>query len=208
MKIIVSGFFSIIGLLLIFIINLSKGKSIIGVLVAPIIAAVIIFGIVFGVLLILSKILKIDSILIEKSEIETNDTEDKEVVSSGGTSVGKNINFTISDDVNVNEKIEPLHVSEPEEVTENGKLPEINTDRNLDFPDLEDNSEDLEESNKNEEVKDFDSYPENFSMKKVTPGMPPEEIIKDKIGIAATPEDIAKGIKTILKRQGGLSGDE
>ena len=37
--------------------------------------------------------------------------------------------------------------------------------------------------------------------------MPAEEIIKDKIGVAATPEDIAKGIKTILKRQGGLSGD-
>ena len=54
---------------------------------------------------------------------------------------------------------------------------------------------------------DFNSYTEAFNTKKVTAGMPAEEVIKDKLGVAATPEEIAKGIKTILKRQGGLSGD-
>ena len=101
MKIIVSGFFSVIGLLLIFIINLSKGKGIVGLLVSPVVAAVIIFGIVFGVLLLLSKILKVDSILVEKNESETSEPENKEYSSS----VGKNVNFTIKDDINENERI-------------------------------------------------------------------------------------------------------
>lgn len=202
MKIIVSGFFSVIGLLLIFIINLSKGKGIVGLLVSPIVAAVIIFGIVFGVLLLLSKILKVDSILVEKNESETSEPENKEYSSS----VGKNVNFTIKDDINENERMESSAVSETDE--DNGSLPEINTDKNLDFPDLEDDSKDSEETEDKNESNDIDSYTEDFSMKKITPGMPPEEIIKDKLGVAATPEDIAKGIKTILKRQGGLSGDD
>jgi hypothetical protein len=206
-KLIVSGIFSVIGLLLIFIINLTKGKGVVGVLVAPIVAAPIIFGVVFGVLMLLSKILKIDSILAEKSETETNDSVS---VSSSTTSVGKNVNFTISDDMDSTEKIETLSVSDDmSEDSENDKLPEINSDKNLDFPDLDDgeDSSDSSESEEQATADDVDSY-ENFSMKKITPGLPPEEIIKDKIGVAATPEEIAKGIKTILKRQGGLSGDD
>ena len=206
MKLIVSGIFSVIGLLLVFIINLTKGKGIVGVLVAPIIAAPIIFGVVFGVLMLLSKILKVDLILEEKNELET-----KEAVNTfqSNASVGKNVNFTVSDDIDSTENFETSSGNDDiSEESGNDKLPEINSDRNLDFPDLDDDGgADSAETETQATVDDLDSY-ENFSMKKITPGLPPEEIIKDKIGVAATPEEIAKGIKTILKRQGGLAGDD
>ncbi len=200
MKIIVSGIFSFIGLLLIFIINLSKGKGIVGILVSPIVGAAIIFGVIFGVLLLLSKILNVDAILAEKHEDETSDT------SSKSSSTGKNVNFTISDedDDTVADKADSVSSVD----SGNSDLHDISTDKPLSFSDLEDDSEDTAESDLRNKSGDFDSRNEDFSMKKTTPGLPPEEIIKDKLGVAATPEDIAKGIKTILKRQGGLADDK
>ena len=206
MKIILSGIFSFIGLLLIFIINLSKGKGIIGLLVSPLVGAGIIFGIIFGVLVLLSKMLNVDSILAESVEKETKESSDNV------SSIGNNVNFTVSDDVVADEKIDSS-VSEETHTAEDAgnddRLPEINTDKNLDFPDLEsdDDLDSAESEGLGNSSEDFNSYTEAFNTKKVTAGMPAEEVIKDKLGVAATPEEIAKGIKTILKRQGGLSGD-
>ncbi len=156
--------------------------------------------------MLLSKILKVDLILEEKNELET-----KEAVNTfqSNASVGKNVNFTVSDDIDSTENFETSSGNDDiSEESGNDKLPEINSDRNLDFPDLDDDGgADSAETETQATVDDLDSY-ENFSMKKITPGLPPEEIIKDKIGVAATPEEIAKGIKTILKRQGGLAGDD
>ena len=208
MKIILSGIFSFIGLLLIFIINLSKDKGIIGLLVSPLVGAGVIFGIIFGVLMLLSKILNVDSILTENAEVEKETKE----VSDNASSIGNNVNFTVSDDVAVDEKVdsfgpEETHVAEGD--VNDGKLPEINTDKSLDFPNLEgdDALDSAESEGTGHSSEDFNSYTEEFNSKRITAGMPAEDIIKDKIGVAATPEEIAKGIKTILKRQGGLSGD-
>ena len=108
MKIILSGIFSFIGLLLIFIINLSKDKGIIGLLVSPLVGAGVIFGIIFGVLVLLSKILNVDSILAENVEVEKETKES----SDNASSIGNNINFTVSDDAEVEEKVDS---SMPEE---------------------------------------------------------------------------------------------
>ena len=201
MKIILSGIFSFIGLLLIFIINLSKGKGIIGLLVSPLVGAGIIFGIIFGVLVLLSKMLNVDSILAESVEKETKESSDNV------SSIGNNVNFTVSDDVVADEKIDSSASEEPhtaEDAGNDDRLPEINTDKNLDFPDLEsdDDLDSAESEGIGNSSEDFNSYTEAFNTKKVTAGMPAEEVIKDKLGVAATPEEIAKGIKTILKRQG------
>lgn len=199
MKIIVSGIFSFIGLLLIFIINLSKGKGIVGVLVSPIVGAAVIFGVIFGVLLLLSKILNVDSILAEKQDEESNDTSGK------SPSVGKNVNFTVSDeDSDTVDKMDSVSSAGGDD----NDLSGVSTDKPLSFSDLESDSEGTSESDIKNNSNDFDSPSESFNMKKPAYGVPPEEIIKDKLGVAATPEEIAKGIKTILKRQGGLSDDK
>lgn len=204
MKIIVSGIFSFIGLLLIFIINLSKGKGIVGVLVSPIVGAAVIFGVIFGVLLLLSKILNVDSILAEKQDEESNDTSGKSP-SVDKTSVGKNVNFTVSDeDSDTVDKMDSVSSAGGDD----NDLSDVSTDKPLSFSDLESDSEGTSESDIKNNSNDFDSPSESFNMKKPAYGVPPEEIIKDKLGVAATPEEIAKGIKTILKRQGGLSDDK
>lgn len=196
MKIIVSGIFSFIGLLLIFIINLSKGKGIVGVLVSPIVGAAVIFGVVFGVLILLSKILNVDSVLAEKHEDEIPETVSK------NPSTGNNVDFTIGDeDDSAGDKTETVDEA-------NGDLPDIDEDKPLHFSDSESDSGIATEPDLKNKPSNLDSHSEDFSMKKIAPSMPTEEIIKDKLGVAATPEDIAKGIKTILKRQGGLSDDE
>lgn len=201
MKIIVSGVFSFIGLLLIFIINLSKSKGVAGILISPIVGAAIIFGVVFGVLILLSKILNVDSILAEKQENEASTTE----AANKNPSTGNTVNLTISDEDNdANDKSETA--SSTNDV--NNDLPDIDADKSLHVLESESDSETAAESDLTNKSIDLDSPIEDFGRKKITPGMPTEEIIKDKLGIAATPEDIAKGIKTILKRQGGLSDDK
>lgn len=203
MKFIVSGIFSFIGLLLIFIINLLKGKGVVGILVSPIIGGAVIFGIVFGVLLLLSKILNVDSILTEKQEEKAKDTSGNS--SPVGNSVGNNVNFTVGDDDNETADIVD---SAPSASGNDNDLPESGIDKQVSFSDMESDSDDTAEPEAKNESDNFTSHNENFSMKKPMYGVPPEEIIKDKLGVVATPEDIAKGIKTILKRQGGLSDDK
>lgn len=199
MKIIVSGIFSFIGLLLIFIINLSKGKGIAGILISPIIGAAVIFGVIFGVLILLSKMLNVDSILVEKHEEEAPEAISK------NSSTGNNVDFTIGDeDNNTSDKTET--VSSIDDIDSN--LSDIDENKSLNFSDSESDSGIATEPDLKNKPSNLDSHSEDFSMKKIAPSMPTEEIIKDKLGVAATPEDIAKGIKTILKRQGGLSDDE
>lgn len=198
MNLMFTGILSVIFMLIIFIINIAKGTSIPGVLLRTLIGTGVIFGIIAAVQFVLSSILNIDF-----SAAKDNDE----------ASPGTKVDYTVGDDdveydpsqsseqrMEINEDEYEEYSNESYEDSKSYDSNDAVAFQESDFSNLE-KIDEYDDNIENYEGKGYDSSGYDIKSSNDIAGKDKEEIINSKLGFNASVEDLAKAVRTTLKRE-------
>lgn len=186
---IVAGVIAGICSLIIMIINLVKGAGLFGIIVNPIFSGVLIFGIIIAVQFVLSKFIGID--------FDEKTSYDK-------TATGENVDFTVSDDVVDTNKYDESDLSVDEGAADTSADSNLNADSFVEtnFGTIE-NVDDYETGSGMDNLGSDNYADDNIANSSVIGGFDDgkrEAKVSKALGFDASYEDMAKAIRTTLKR--------
>ena len=200
MNLLFSAIVAFFSVTFIFVGNLATGNGFISALLRSIIAGAIIFGLVTAVQFLLYRIFNVASFSTDKRSDDTPATEGASGVPNdvdiGNIKAGVNVDFVVGDEPKQNEmELETRNFTpdssrfDSEDDNQEAHFDNINIDVQLADDSIIDGS-------------DEESRLEEYIPSRSSPivGRSKDEIIQDKLGMDASYEDMAKAIRTTLKR--------
>lgn len=195
MDLIFSGIISGISVVFIFLLNLLKQNGFFSSIVNPLVGGLVIFGIVTGVQLLISRIFDLPSLFSQFSE-GSGSTEEK-----SDEATGKHFDAVIGDEENTSLS-DDSHLEENQNHTETAQ----NFSNNFSTENVERTSALKLDDDIDSEINDgFSEEGGTETMERRNSsssylGKDKEEVIQEKLGFDASYEDMAKAIRTTLKR--------